>query len=257
MHNQKQEQLQQIRQELGPQLRGAGHLRRPEGIPTGLENLDQFLFWNGIPKGALTSLTGDLGLGATSLWLGSAMHVTRQGRWVAWVAQDAQLFPLTLWQKQLDLARLVMIEGPDSEKKLAWLLQELMMSTLFDLIGCDLGPLTLRDHQLRRLQTLARSLNTALIFFTNRRPLARQTRRHKSIQQPIERRPTQSLFALVIGFHQREIRIERALHRPTPYLIPRRITYANFTLHVRHRFGPDLPYFAGLKPRALPDSLFG
>ncbi len=239
----KQEELQQLRQTLGLQLQNTKLLKQPEGIPTGWTALDQFLLCNGFPKGALTALTGHLGLGATSLWVGAATHVLQRGRWAAWIDREAQLFPLTLWQKDVDLSRLVTIEAPQDKRKLLWLLQELMASTLFDLIGCDLNDrdagFDLREHQLRKLQSQARSLKTVLVFCTGQRQLR-----------------CSSLFSLVIRFSRHEICIERALHRPTPHLLPRRITYANFTLHARSRFGSFVhpTGFAGLEPHPLFDS---
>lgn len=237
MGDKKDEEISKLRSELGMQLTCAERLRRPEGIPTGLPALDSFLLWNGFPKGALSALCGDLGLGATSLWVGAAAHVTRRGRWAAWVDREAQLFPLPLWQNRLDLSRLLAIEAPESETKFLWLLQELMASTLFDLIGCDLGQVRLRDHQLRKLETLARSYQTAVVFFAGR-----------------ERVRNPSLFALVVGFSERHLRVERALHRPTPHLIPRRINH-----EITPRSGPnsDSDTRQELEPRSLPDPAAG
>ena len=232
-------EIDRLRGELGQSLISSDRLKRPEGIPTGHPQLDQFLLWNGFPKGALSALTGPIGLGATSLWLESARVVTKQGRWAVWIDREVQLFPLPAWQKELDLSRLVKIERPETEKKLLWLLQELMASTLFDLIGCDLGQVQLRESDLRKLDKQARAFNTAVVFFTGR-----------------ERFWNPSLFSLIVNFHAHEIRVERALHRPTPHLIPRRITYENFTISQRQPPGEpktslSAAHFQGLEPRPL------
>ena len=40
-------------------------------------------------------------------------------------------------------------------KQLLWAMQELMSLCLFEMIGCDLGALRLKDHQLLKLKKLA------------------------------------------------------------------------------------------------------
>lgn len=260
----REEDLEKLKAELGNQLVcDPAQLRRPEGIPTGLKELDQFLLWSGFPKGALSVLTGKPGLGATSLWLGAAAQATKQGRWAVWVDEcrgkasdrEAQLFPLHLWQRELDLSRLVTIEAPEEKeakpgiypaKKLLWLLQELMASTLFDLIGCDLGLVRLRDTQVRQLEKQARTFNTALVFIASR-----------------ERVWNPALYSLVVNFKADEIQVERALHRPTPFSIPRRVTYDSFTVQrnigttndERNRIVSSLSAASiqGLEPSALFD----
>jgi hypothetical protein len=213
-------EIDKLKGELGQNLISSDRLKRPEGIPSGNPQLNQFLLWNGFPKGALSILTGSIGTGATSLWLESAVQVTKQKRWAVWIDREVQLFPLTLWQKELDLSRLVTIERPETEKKLLWLLQELMASTLFDLVGCDLGQMKFRDSQLRKLDKQARAFKTAVVFFAGR-----------------ERLWNPSLFSLVVDCRANELCVERALHRPTPHMIPRRITYENFTLHCQQSRG--------------------
>lgn len=217
----REDELLKLKRELGSRLTDPDRLKTPEGIPTGNQKLDHFLLWHGFPKGALTALTGEFGLGGTSLWLGAAAHVLRQGKWVAWVEHKSQLVPLNLWQQNLDLSRFVTITAPESEEQLLWLLQTLMESSLFDLIGCDL-PTMPRAHQIRKLQSQARLQHIALVFFAD----------CASVKD-------KSLFSLLVDFRPREISVERALHRPTPLTLPRRITYASFTLHSRARDGID------------------
>lgn len=281
----KEDDLQRLKAELGKQLIcDPAQLKRPEGIPTGLKELDQFLLWNGFPKGALSILTGKPGLGATSLWLGAAAQVTKQGRWAVWVDQsrntasadrETQLFPLHLWQRELALSRLVTIEAPEeteakagrSAKKLLWLLQELMASTLFDLIGCDLGQVRLRDTQVRQLEKQARRFNTALVFIAGAEPKAgigssQVTGRYQtSVWNP-------ALYSLVVNFKAGEIEVARALHKPTPHLIKRRVSYESFTInrsgeqlsgqslteHDRLFSSLSANTIKGLEPRALFDS---
>lgn len=193
-------------------------VRAPQGWPTGISQIDDYLIWNGIPKGALSLFTGKLGQGATSAWIEAAMNVISQGKWVAWVSGDAQLFPVPLKQKNIDLTKLLVVESPVEDEKVLWLIQELMSSSIFDLIGCDLGEVNLREHQLQKLKTQARALNTSLVIMS---------------QNPRSRRS--SLYSLVLNFKKSKILIERALHRPTPQSISRRLSYAQFTLHTTNR----------------------
>jgi recombination protein RecA len=189
-------------------------VRAPQGWPTGIKQIDDYLIWNGIPKGALSLFTGKLGQGATSAWVEAAMNVISHGKWAAWVSGDAQLFPIPLKQKKIDLTKMLGVECPQDAEKLLWLLQELMSSTIFDLIGCDLGEVTLREHQLNKLKTQARAVQTSLVI------LSQNPRSRKS-----------SLYSLILNFKKSEILIERALHRPTPQSISRRLSYAQFTRH--------------------------
>ncbi len=210
------------------------NVRAPQGWPTGISQIDDYLIWNGIPKGALSLFTGKLGQGATSAWIEAAMNVISQGKWAAWVSGEAQLFPVPLKQKKIDLTKLLIVESPQEHEKVLWLIQELMSSSIFDLIGCDLGDVTLREHQLQKLKTQARALNTSLVL------LSQNPRSQKHNQRS-------SLYSLILNFKKSEILIERALHRPTPQSISRRLSYAQFTLHTSNRI--DI----GIRPSKKPD----
>lgn len=210
-------------------------VRAPQGWPTGIRQIDDYLIWNGIPKGALSLFTGKLGQGATSAWIEAAMNVISQGKWAAWVSGEAQLFPVPLKQKNIDLTKLLVVESPQSDERVLWLLQELMSSSIFDLIGCDLGEVTLREHQLQKLKTQARALNISLVL------ISQNARAQKYSQRS-------SLYSLVLNFKKSEILIERALHRPTPQSISRRLSYAQFTLHTANRI--DI----GIRPTKKADS---
>ena len=125
-------------------------------------------------------------------------------------------------------------EKTRSKEKLAWLLQELMSSGLFDLIGCDLGEEQLRVQDLRKLQAQARETNIALVFLTRHMP---------------PKGASAALFALILKFERRRILIERALHRPTPQSFPRSVSYDRFTLHTADRIGARSSSEAHLQKR--------
>lgn len=243
--------LEGLKLALASHLCDAGNLKRPEGIETGMAELDRFLFWHGLPKGALTLFNGALGTGATSLWIDAAARTLAAGKWVVWINRDVPLSPLPLQHKGLNLGHFVSIEAPENEEKLFWLLQELMNSHLFDLVGCDLGQLNLKEHQFRKLQAQARESSVALVFLSYRnasgvsfaRSECSRTSQLDSRTRIPARRVRQlrgsiaSLFSLIVNFERKRIVIERALHRQTPHTFNRSVTYARFTYATPDRLG--------------------
>lgn len=232
------ETLQELKERFAEHLCSPEEVRHPEGVATGLEALDRFLFWNGIPKGALTLFNGSLGTGATSLWLEAAHRMVKAGKWVAWINHDVPLSPLPLKQKGMNLGHFVSIESVKSDEKNAsekvfWLLQELMSSSLFELVGCDLGDQQLKDHQLRKLQAQARDSNVALVFFSQSQGAGHSQQR----PQHRVRGSTASIFSLIVSFQKKRILIERALHRPTPHSLPRSVSYARFIINANTTLG--------------------
>ncbi len=227
------ETLRELKALFASQLRDSNDLKRPEGIATGLESLDRFLLWGGLPKGALSLLSGSLGMGATSLWIDAAAKLTAQGRWAAWINRTVPLCPIPLYQRSINLDRIVSLDLPNHEQgtqseKLFWVLQELMSSSLFDLIGCDLGEQRLKEHQLRKLQAQARDSHVALVLLSQRQPMLPK----QKLSRPVSsRKYRSSVFALILEFEAKRILVERALHRPVPHSIPRSLSYARFTLH--------------------------
>jgi hypothetical protein len=260
--------LEELKLALATHLRDAESLKRPEGIETGLAALDRFLFWHGIPKGALTLFTGALGTGATSLWIEAAAKTLASGKWVVWIDRDAQLSPLPLQHKGMNLGHFVSVEAPDDTDKLFWLLQELMSAQLFDLIGCDLGSLNLKEHQLRKLQAQARDSNAALTLLSQH-DFHRRNHEGALVATGASRRRANvnGLFSLIVNFERKRIVIERALHRQTPQSFTRSVTYARFTHCTSDRLGAGSTDLGHLddqsgdslddqrqEPRALPEA---
>jgi hypothetical protein len=200
-------------------------LKHPDGLPTGLSALDRFLVSKGIPKGALTLFTGALGTGATSLWIDTAAQVIALGRWVAWVNGEVPLLPQSLQHRKLDLSRFVALEKPDSDGKLFFALHEMMSSGLFGLIGVDLGTATIKEHQLRKLQVKARDTGIALVVITT----APSSRKSPSVAFA----PS---YSVILSFEKKQIVVSRALHRPTPHILARSVSYERFTHHTSARF---------------------
>lgn len=193
---------------------GEGALVTPEkvqaspGCPTGIHALDGFLLWRGFPKGALSLLTGEVGMGATRIWLQAAARVTNDGRWAAWVnGNEGELNGATVGKK-LNLERLFCVGEPVDLPQTLWALQELSSLCLFDLIGCDLGRRRLRTGQILKLKRIAQRYQVALVLFSR-------------VQE------SHPFFSLAMQLDKNSISVVRALHRPTPHHLERRDFYAD------------------------------
>lgn len=189
----------------------AEQLQPPPGLPTGVAVLDNYLLWQGLPQGELTLLQGQPGTGATSLWVNLVGQVHKQNKWAAWINGDSQIFPAHLTQSHINLKKLLVVKEPHETEKLFWLLQELISSSLFEVIGCHLKEMFLKNHQLQKLKKLCRLHKVALVFI-NQKP-------QKFINP---------LFSLIIQFQRDFITVQRALHRPTPFNVAGSMIHANF-----------------------------
>jgi recombination protein RecA len=196
--------------ELGNQLVTVDCLSPSPGLSTGWPQLDRFLLWHGFPKSALSLMVSDGG-GATTLWIRSAALITQKGQWAAWMNEgEMSLTPWALRSRGVDLAKLLCVSPATDNKQTLWALQELMSSCLFEIIGCDLGRSSWREHEILKLRKLAMRYQTALVFIT-RAPFV-----HRS-----------SNYSLILNFGRDHVSVDRALHRPTPHLIERKELYAD------------------------------
>jgi len=193
------------------QFVSAEDLQPPAGVPTGISTLDDFLLWKGIPKGDLSLFQGKPGTGATSLWVSMTQKAHEQNKWVAWVNGGTQLLPAHLASRKVDLKKLLVVKEPKELEQLFWMLQELITSSLFEVIGCELKEMFFKNHQLQKLKKLCRFHKVALIFVC-----------HKASKF------INPLFSLIIQFQRDFITIQRALHRPTPFTVAGSMIYANF-----------------------------
>lgn len=189
----------------------AEDLQPPAGVPTGINTLDDFLLWKGIPKGDLSLFQGSPGTGATSLWVSLTQKAHEQNKWVAWVSGGAQLLPAHLVSRQINLKKLLVVKEPHEAEQLFWVLQELITSSLFEVIGCELKEMFFKNHQLQKLKNLCRFHKVALIFVC-----------HKIS------RFVNPLFSLIIHFQRDFITIQRALHRPTPFSVAGSVIHSQF-----------------------------
>jgi recombination protein RecA len=183
------------------------------GLSTGLTDLDHFLLWSGVPKGHLSLFYGMRGMGATSMWVNMAAAATRSGRWVAWIeTPQLSLCPWLLQNKGADLSKILVLQATQNNKKLLWVLNELLDSCLFEMIACDISHLHLKDFQLLQLKRQLRKQQTALVLL-------------KESHQQLNSHP---FYSLILRFEQQHLIVQRALHRPTPKIIHRRHSYADF-----------------------------
>ncbi len=193
-----------LREQLGNQLVSFDQLRTPEGLPTGISTLDRFLLWKGLPKGDLTLLRGPLGTGCTSLWLSTARIIHSEKKWTAWINADWELLPSHLVQKKLDLNRLLVVEKPANQESLFYILQELITSCLFEMIGCPIDLSSIKPHHLYKIKRLAHQHKVALVLMSSS---------HRYKNHPI--------FSLIVDVQKDFLSIQRAQHRPTPFHIAR------------------------------------
>ena len=201
----------EVRAKLGTLLVSADRITSRPGIATGWTAFDEHLIWQGLPQGELTLFSGEAGLGATTLWAQAAARVTTNKRWCAWVnAANTRICPWALRQLGIDF-RYFMIVGPSRDREqLLWVLQEIISLSLFELIGCDLGELHLRAHQFIKLRRSVQHASVALVMLS---------------PHPIPY--AVNSFSLALEFTTGDVCLTRALHRPTPLILPRRNVYAD------------------------------
>ena len=218
--NHQKNRISEMRVELGGLLLTAESLKVREGLTTGIGALDRYLSTQGVPIGEMSLFQAPLGLGATQLWLRIAGSVLRRERWVAWVesAESQVLNAQVLFQQGFSLERVFVVRfslqnqsqravlrkgsKPRPIQSLFWILQELIQSDLFTLIGAPFLLQALQHHQLIKLKRLAREHNTSLIFLA-----------HENQTIPV------NLFSLILSLTATGILVERAKRVKTPHLI--------------------------------------
>jgi hypothetical protein len=203
-------------------------LRGTKAVSTGWSELDAFVDGGGFPCGKISLLEASEGHGALTLWLDTAAQLTRAGQRVAWLnsglddREPFQLHPPTALQRSVDLQKLFLVDPPE-QKKRSWILQELLASQLFSLVGCDLGEAHLPLREGRSLLMQARRSGAAVVLFSRRR----ESREPPAIQ---------SLASLVLKFEARNIEVIRAAHRPVPFCLT---THQRRDRHVDFITGSD------------------
>ncbi|MBC7692928.1 MAG: hypothetical protein H7222_14290 [Methylotenera sp.] len=110
----------------------------------------------GIPRGAITEISGRHGTGKTQLVLNFLTEnpTTR----AAWIEEDLTIYPRAIWQKKIDLNRILFVEAREN---FAWALQQVLKSGIFEILILS-G--RLNELQLRRLQLDAKKSRTSCIL---------------------------------------------------------------------------------------------
>lgn len=196
--------------EIQSQLIRPEEVSPPQGLRTGFDVFDNFVLWQGLPKGEISLFEGAPGLGATSFWLQAVQKVHQDQKWAAFVTNKAILSPQNLEQQKLDLHKLLIVKNPEKKEKLFWILQEMISSTLFETIGCQISDVLISHHQMIKLKRLCRTYKVALVFITERSVYLQQ-----------------QLLALYIQFKNNFITIQKAAHRLTPFTFDGSLVYAN------------------------------
>lgn len=199
-----------LKEQLSPHLLSLQQLKTPPGLATGIDVIDDFLLWKGLPQGDLTLLCGKPGTGATTLWLQTAVQVQKQKKWVAWINSDWELFPTAAMSQNIQLDKMLVVKKPEDSSQLFWILQEMITSSLFEMIGCHLLESSLKIHQLQKLKKLARTHQVCLVLMSH----AQSWLSH-------------SVFSLVIECQGDFYTIRRAAHRPTPFTISGGLVHAD------------------------------
>lgn len=187
----------------------------PEGLPTGIDSIDSYLLWGGLPKGDLSLIHGKPGTGATSVALSAIREVQKKGKWAAWINSDWELVPSHLMKKKIDLRKLLVVKKPEQDEQLFWILQELITSSLFDLVSFHLREGILKWHQLQKLKKLARAHHVALVVISH-----------------ADRLVIQPLFSFILDCQKEFMTIRRASHRPVPFTFLGGKIHANFVLEL-------------------------
>jgi hypothetical protein len=143
-----------------------------DGIPTGSPALDALLPGGGWPRGALTELFVERpGIGELRLLMPALARLSREQRWLAWIAPPHVPYPPALAAHGIELSRILLVRPRASADSL-WALEQGLRCN-----GCSavLGwPDVLDDRRLRRLQLAAETGNTLGILF----------RRYRDADQP-------------------------------------------------------------------------
>lgn len=140
---------------------------RPPAVATGFETLDALLPGGGWPRGALTELLvpGE-GIGALQLLMPALAQLSRERRWIAWVAPPYVPYAPALAAAEVDLSRQLLVH-PKADSDGLWALEQTLRSGT---CGAVLAwPLAGDGRVLRRLQLAAEAGESCGFLF---RPLA-------------------------------------------------------------------------------------
>jgi len=142
---------------------GSGYLPRQEVLATGFPELDGMLPTEGWPLGALTEiLTEREGVGALQLVMPALARLSREHRWLAWIAPPHIPYAPALVDAGIDLSRVLLVHDRLNRDHL-WALEQALRS------GASAAVLGWLEHAdttvLRRLQLAAEAGNAWGVLF--------------------------------------------------------------------------------------------
>lgn len=147
---------------------GAGMPPVRAGLASGFSPLDNILPGGGWPRSGLTEiLSAATGIGALRLVLPALAKLTREGRWVIWVAPPYVPYSPALHGYGLDLTRVLVVDLPEDEAsartQTLWAYEQALR---FDDCGAALlWQDRISNLRLRRLQSAAQTSSTwGLVF---------------------------------------------------------------------------------------------
>jgi hypothetical protein len=166
---------------------------RTDGRSTGMPGIDRLLD-GGLPKGAISVLTGPSGAGRTTIAARILAEETRSLRPVAWVDAKGTLYPPALEQAGVDLSRLLMVRGVRERGLFA--VEQILESGAFGVVITTGLESCLSQAGLRRVQSASEGSGASTIFIlephasasvTNAAIKLRVSRRGNGVQVEVEK----------------------------------------------------------------------
>jgi len=180
-------------------LKSIETLRTPQGLHTGVNVIDDFLYWKGLPKGDLVLFNGHPNDGAARLWLQTSQELRTINKKSAWIKLNNQFSSI---QEHSHMSQFLVPNKGENSESLYLVLKDLILSNVFTLIGCSIEHSSLCIQHLYELKSLCQQQNVTLTFISQSKHL---------LAQPV--------FPLVIDCQEDFYTIHKAVHRPTPMVI--------------------------------------
>jgi cell division inhibitor SulA/protein ImuA len=135
-----------------------------QGIGTGFAALDRALPAGGWPADALVEIiTRRWGIGELSLLLPAMAELSRQRRWVVWIAPPYQPYAPALIEGGVDLNHCLVVNPEDDAHDTLWSAEKLLRTEPCGMVLA--WPKALPGHAVRRLQLAAEAGHSLGILF--------------------------------------------------------------------------------------------
>ncbi len=142
-----------------------------ESLPTGFPALDEKLPGGGWPVGALTEILSEReGIGELRIVLSTLASLSREGRWIVWVAPPYVPYAPALLVRGVDLSRVLMVRA-DFGPERVWAAEQALRCEACGAVL--LWPCAADERSLRRLQLAAETGKTWGVLFRTERAAGR------------------------------------------------------------------------------------